>query len=74
MATLRNSHVIRILPIAVMALVALFAAPVGAAAAPTHGAGAGIEVAIPGAVSLVVYLTVGLVLLGLMVARHRPTA
>ncbi len=70
MATRRRPHLTRLLPLVVVALALLLAAPAGAAAAPAGGA---VQVAIPGVVSLMAYLVAGLVLLGLAVARHRPT-
>ena len=73
MTTRRCLHFTRILPLLVIALAMLLVAPMGAAAASPDSAGPDIQVAIPGAVSLIAYLTAGLLLVGLAVARHRPT-
>lgn len=73
MTTRRCLHLTRILPLLVIALALVLVAPIGAAAAPSDSVGADIQVAIPGAVSLIAYVTAGLLLVGLAVARHRPT-
>jgi hypothetical protein len=57
----------------VAALALHLAAPVSTAAAASEDIGAGVVVAIPGAVALLAYLAAGAVVLGLMVARRRPT-
>ncbi len=48
------------------------AAPVSAMEAVPEDVGVGIVVAIPGTVSLLAYLTAGVVVLGLVLARRRP--
>lgn len=64
----------QLLPLLVVALVHLVATPGVTTAAPSTGGGAGVQVAIPGVVALLAYLTAGLLLLGLVVARRRPMA
>lgn len=64
--------VIRLLRLVVLALAALLATPVSPAAA-IEDAGMGIVIMIPGMVSFMAYLTAGAVVLGLMLARRRPT-
>ncbi len=73
MTTRRALTLIQLLPLLVLALALLVATPVSAAAAATEEVGTGIVVAIPGTISLLAYLTAGAVVLGLMVARRRPT-
>ncbi len=68
MTTRRALTVIQFLPLVAVVL----AMPVAAAVAP-RDVGVGIAVAIPGTVSLVAYLTAGAVVLGLILARRRPT-
>ncbi|MDP9472166.1 MAG: hypothetical protein M3Q71_16110 [Chloroflexota bacterium] len=72
MTTQRALTVLQFLPLVVLALVLLMAAPVSAAAAAPEEVGVGIVVAIPGTVSLLAYLTAGVVVLGLVLARRRP--
>ncbi len=72
MITRRILASIQIFSLVVVTLT-LVATPVGAAASQSEGIGAGVVVAIPGTVSLMAYLTAGLVVLGLVVARRRPT-
>ena len=64
---------IQILPLVAVAIAIFLAAPGSAAAAVSERAGSGIEVAIPGVVSLMTYVTAGVLLIGLAVARRRPT-
>ncbi len=73
MTTRRALTLLQLLPLLVLALALLVATPVSAAAAATEEVGTGIVVAIPGTISLLAYLTAGAVVLGLMVARRRPT-
>lgn len=68
----RALTVLQFLPLGVLALVLLMAAPMSAAAATLEEVGVGIVVAIPGTVSLLAYLTAGVVVLGLVLARRRP--
>ncbi len=73
MTTRRVLTLIQLLPFLVVALALLVVTPLSAAAAATDEVGTGIVVAIPGTVSLLAYLTAGMVVLGIMVARRRPT-
>ncbi len=68
----RALTVLQFLPLVVLALVLLMVAPMSAAAATLEEVGVGIVVAIPGTVSLLAYLTAGVVVLGLVLARRRP--
>ncbi|MDP9473481.1 MAG: hypothetical protein M3Q71_22930 [Chloroflexota bacterium] len=72
MTTRRILTCIQIFSLVIVTLT-LAVTPVGAAASQTEGVGAGVAVAIPGTVSLIAYLTAGLVVLGLVVVRRRPT-
>ena len=73
MITRRILTPLHILSLVVIALALLVATPASAAAAGAEEVGTGIVVAIPGVVSLLAYLSAGLVVLGLRVARRRPT-
>ncbi len=73
MTTRRALILIQLLPLVVVALALLVATPAGAAATSAESVSTGVVVAIPGTVSLLAYLSAGGVLLGLMVARRRPT-
>ncbi|MDP9367424.1 MAG: hypothetical protein M3Q03_03955 [Chloroflexota bacterium] len=66
-----RSHLARLLPLLIVALALMLALPDAAGAAPA--AGTAVEVVIPGEVSLFAFCAAALVLLGLAVARHRPT-
>ncbi len=70
MFTRSRLHLARVLPLLIVAL-AFVVAPRSAAAAPESGIA--VEVVIPGEVSLIAFGAAALVLLGLAVARHRPT-
>ncbi len=72
MITRRILTPLKILPLAVAAVALLIVTPVGALAASSEDIGVSVVVAIPGTVSLLAYVTAGLVVLGLMVARRRP--
>ncbi len=72
MITRRILTPLHTLSLVVVALALLVATPVSAAAASSEHVGAGVVVAIPGPVALLTYLTAGLVVLALMVARRRP--
>ena len=61
------------LPLVLVALALLVSTPMGASAASSEQVGSGVVVAIPGTVSLLVYLSAGAVLLSLLVARRRRT-
>ncbi len=73
MTTRRALTPVQLLPLVVVALALFVAMPASAAAASAESVSTGVVVAIPGMVSLLAYLTAGVVLLGLMVARRRPT-
>ncbi len=70
MVTRSRLHAARILSLLIVAF-AFVAVPASAVAAPA--AGTAVEVVIPGEVSLIAFFAAALVLLGLAVARHRPT-
>ena len=57
----------------VLVLAHLVMTPDVVTAASSTGGGAGVQVAIPGLVALLAYLIASVLLLGLMVARRRPS-
>ena len=73
MTTRRALIPLQVLSLVLVALARLVGTRAGAAAASSEEIGAGVVVAIPGTVSLLAYLTAGAVLLGVTVARRRPT-
>ena len=64
---------LHLLPLLVAVLAHLVMTPDVATAASSGGGGAGVQVAIPGVVALLGYLIASVLLLGLMVARRRPS-